>query len=156
MNVMEVGAGDTLAELNANAVGGQDLGKDDFLVLLLTQMQYQDPLNPMENTEMVAQLAQFSSLEQMNNLNDQFAAFHQTNSLMQAMAVSGKNIKIELSDGTIAEGRVDRVVRDGNATFLGIGEWDYDMKDIVGLQVIEDEVESAIAGWEEPEHIAPA
>ncbi len=46
-----------------------ELGKDAFLQLLVTQMQYQDPLSPMDNTDMIAQLAQFSALEQMNNLN---------------------------------------------------------------------------------------
>jgi flagellar basal-body rod modification protein FlgD len=46
------------------------LGKDAFLQLLVTQMQYQDPLNPQDNGEYLAQLAQFSALEQMTNVSD--------------------------------------------------------------------------------------
>lgn len=49
---------------------GSQLGKDDFLLLLVTQMKYQDPLEPTDNTEYVAQLAQFSELEYMQNMMD--------------------------------------------------------------------------------------
>ncbi len=47
----------------------QELGKDAFLQLLVTQMRYQDPLSPQDNSAFLAQLAQFSALEQMQNLN---------------------------------------------------------------------------------------
>ena len=52
-----------------SAAKSQTMGKDDFLRLLVTQLQAQDPLNPMDSTGFTAQLAQFSSLEQLQNIN---------------------------------------------------------------------------------------
>jgi flagellar basal-body rod modification protein FlgD len=82
-----------LAELESR--GGQTvLGKDDFLKLLLTQMQYQDPLDPMDNKDMLAQMAQFTSLEQMSNLNENFAAANQIASFMDATRLLGKEVQV--------------------------------------------------------------
>lgn len=61
------------------------LGKDEFLKLLVTQLQYQDPLQPMDNTEFIAQTAQFTALEQMQNLN-------QTMTNAQAFSSIGKGV----------------------------------------------------------------
>jgi flagellar basal-body rod modification protein FlgD len=71
------------------------LGKDDFLNLLVTQLQHQDPLNPAESTEFTAQLAQFSSLEQLNNINDNLknmTLFQTSVTNSQAVSYIGKEI----------------------------------------------------------------
>nr|WP_295970442.1 flagellar hook assembly protein FlgD [uncultured Bacillus sp.] len=52
-----------------NKTGSGELGKDDFLKLLITQLQNQDPTNPMNDTDFIAQMASFSTLEQMSNIN---------------------------------------------------------------------------------------
>lgn len=55
---------------NSGRVVNQEMDKDMFMQLLVTQLQYQDPLNPMDNQEMMAQMAQFTALEQMKNVAD--------------------------------------------------------------------------------------
>jgi flagellar basal-body rod modification protein FlgD len=101
----------TTQDSSINLTKSDDLDKQAFLELLTTQLKYQDPLNPMENTEFVAQLAQFSSLEQLWNVNSTL----QTNSqLTQAMhnsmisSLIGKEIyahsdNLDLQDGEPAQ-----------------------------------------------------
>ncbi|MFD6438713.1 flagellar hook assembly protein FlgD [Peribacillus sp. NPDC060186] len=74
---------------------GDSLGKDDFLKLLLTQLQNQDPSSPMDNTEFIAQMATFSSLEQMMNIGsqiDELIGLNQQNSLMNYNSFVGKEV----------------------------------------------------------------
>ncbi len=82
-----------------------NLGKDDFLKLLLAELKYQDPLNPADNTEFVAQLAQFSSLEQMTQMNENLEATLDKNTTMadtikNAMMISyfGKAVEVESAE----------------------------------------------------------
>src|SRR5438477_5187023 len=65
----------TLPTRDGTVVGpGGAMGKDQFLHLLVTQLKYQDPLNPHDGAAMAAQLAQFSSVEQLQNINQALAA----------------------------------------------------------------------------------
>ena len=106
---------------------GSNLDKDAFLQLLVTQMKYQDPLNPSSNTEYMAQLAQFSQLEAMNNLSDSYA-----NS--SAFGLVGKYVIMNVADsnGNITQksGLVDYVtVKNGDAKLNNGGEY-YSYEDL--------------------------
>ncbi len=74
----------------------QELGQDAFLNLLVTQLQNQDPLNPQENGEFIAQLAQFSQVEQLTNANDALGLLYQAMASMNNASMTqllGKNIR---------------------------------------------------------------
>lgn len=93
--------------------GSDILGKDDFLKLLMTQLQNQDPLNPMQDKDFIAQMATFSSLEQMTNMAtsiDKFVQSQQQNSLISYNQFVGKEItwhKLEYSkDNPDAEPKI--------------------------------------------------
>lgn len=87
-----------------------ELGKDDFLKLLITQVQHQDPMNPQSDTDFIAQMAQFSALEQMQNLNNTF-------SYSMGFSLLGKFISAEITDDkgkvTYVNGRVESVRMSG-------------------------------------------
>lgn len=79
------------------------MGKEDFLTLLVAQLKNQDPMNPDEPTEFTAQLAQFSSLEQLFNLNDSMAGVAQAVSNSQKLSALGLIGKeVAYFDGTFA------------------------------------------------------
>jgi len=131
---MEIGNIDTTALLAPDeAAAGGELGKDQFLQLLLTQLSNQDPLNPMDSTESIAQLAQFSSLEQMSNLNTQFEGFRKESGLMQTLLLDGQWLKLSLADGTQLEGIVDKVTLGTNGMTIEIGGTGYSTENIVSI-----------------------
>jgi flagellar basal-body rod modification protein FlgD len=89
------------------AVGNNSLDKDAFFKLMLTQMKNQDPTQPMQSHEMAAQLAQFTSLEQLTNMNQSLDAMtkqNQPNANFQALALVGKKISGDSSKLTREKG----------------------------------------------------
>ena len=92
--------------------GNNILGKDDFLNLLVTQLRHQDPLSPMESAEFTSQLAQFSSLEQMNNVNTNLELLHLYQASInnsQAVGFIGKTIKALGNSVGVADGVADQI-----------------------------------------------
>lgn len=91
----------------------QELGKDVFLQLMVTQLKYQDPLNPQDNGAFVAQMAQFTSLEQMQNLNETVTKLLEAQNSMYAgaPALIGRQVEVFGEAGLIT-GKVDAIVFD--------------------------------------------
>jgi len=113
------------AEQSSRSKKNEEMGKDDFLKLLVTQLRYQDPLKPMDDTQFVSQMAQFSSLEQMHNLNT-------TSLLNQATGLIGKAVTWAISDGDIRNGIVKSVkIVDGQPK-LAMDNVEIDLKSISG------------------------
>ena len=81
-----------------SAVSSQ-LGEDAFLQLLTTQLRNQDPLKPMDETQSVAQLAQFSSLQAATELKTSFEAFQSNFAVMQSAGLLGKTVSAQAPDG---------------------------------------------------------
>ena len=100
-----------MAELNRTALPNQALGKEDFLKILLTQLSHQDPTAPMQDTEFIAQMAQFSSLEQMTNMAADFAKMAQLLKVTEAAGALGKSVDLVQDDGLV-QGVIQAVTRD--------------------------------------------
>jgi len=89
-SVASVGNGSSTGTIQKNT-----LGKDEFFQMLIAQLKHQDPLNPMDGTDFTAQLAQFSSLEQLSNMNaslETVAAHQVFANQIEAVSLIGKEI----------------------------------------------------------------
>lgn len=104
----------TAQTMSSDAYNKKGLGKDDFLKLLIAQLQHQDPLKPMDDKEFVAQMAQFSTLEQMQNMSTALVT-------TQATALIGKTVTWDNEDGDPKTGRVDSVKMSNGQPKLIVG-----------------------------------
>ena len=117
------------AELRQGRVASNELGKDDFLKLLMAQMTNQDPTSPMENTEFIAQMAQFSSLEQMTNMSQNFERMTTMFNSSEAQSMLGRTVQIDLGAEQTTTGVVDAATR-GISPQVQVNGMFYDMNKI--------------------------
>ena len=123
---------------------GGGLGKDDFLKLLITQLQNQDPMQPMQDKEFIGQMAQFSALEQMTNIAAEMKLLRQ--SLGFASALIGKTVTWEeydesLQEVTVKSGIVDAVTVKNGVTYVNIGDKEIEMDRLIRISLEEQDPE---------------
>ncbi|MCL2244921.1 MAG: flagellar hook assembly protein FlgD [Treponema sp.] len=108
--------------LNPTRQPQQELGKDDFLKLLITQLSYQDPTAPMDDKQFIAQMAQFSTLEQMTAMASDFNKLASMLMGSEASGALGKNVEI-LEGDKVIQGTVQAVTRGGVPQILVNGDF---------------------------------
>lgn len=114
--------------------GKQMLDQDDFMKLLTTQLTSQDPMNPMKDTEFIAQMANFTSLEQMRNLSKSFDTFTTDQKMAAAPAYLGRQVTITDATGEV-KGLVDAItLKDGSPAVVVNGKT-YETKLITGISL---------------------
>ena len=118
----------SLSTENKSDAAGGALGKDAFLQLLVAQMQHQDPLEPTDNTEYISQLATFSQLEEMQNLNQ---------SLTEGSAYNlvGKYVFVKVTNNQTGEtsydhGMVEYVMRENGKVYISVNDSLYNIDDL--------------------------
>ena len=115
------------------------LDREDFLQILITQLTHQDPTSPMEDREFVAQMAQFSTLEQMINMGDDMARVSALVAKSQAYGLLGKQVTVSSGDRSLT-GVVEEVRGTDFPQVLVNGKfYDYQNVEAVGISAEDDQ-----------------
>jgi flagellar basal-body rod modification protein FlgD len=111
----------------------QELGKDAFLQLLVTQLRYQDPLSSKDSTDFIVQMAQFTMLEQLQNLNASMTSLLSLQPPMQSMAPMYLGLKVTVrgEDNSLEEGTVSAVNFVGGSPYLEVNGRRYALEDVL-------------------------
>ena len=123
--IVETSSQSSLEKAKKSSSNGMD--KDAFLQLLVAQMKYQDPLEPTSNTEFISQYAQFSQVEQLQNMAGSM-------DLQRASSLVGQHVRVKTTnssgDTNYEEGKVDYVTYENGKAYLSIGGSMYSIDDI--------------------------
>lgn len=92
--------GGAASSLQRTDLQASTLSQEDFLKILLTQLQFQDPLKPLDNQEFLAQMAQFSSLAQTSQINDRIDSLLSIQAATQSIGLIGKTVQVDTNGGS--------------------------------------------------------
>jgi flagellar basal-body rod modification protein FlgD len=113
---------------------GSALGKDDFLKLIVTQLSYQDPLEPMQSSEFMTQMAAMGQLEQMTNLNANFEAMMATQGLVYGSQLIGQTVTaVDQTTREVIEGTVGEVSIVNGKVQVSVGGTTVALEDITSI-----------------------
>jgi len=122
------------ASAGPSRVPQKSLGKDDFFKLLAVQFQVQDPMKPMEDTAFIAQMAQFSSLEQSNVMSSELTQMRSEQKLATANSYLGHHVMVSDGEGGIVSGAVSAIEMVNGTPRLAVGEFTYPLSAVLRVE----------------------
>jgi flagellar basal-body rod modification protein FlgD len=117
----------------ASTTAATDESKEMFLQLMVAQLRYQDPMNPADSSEFLAQNAQFTALEKMQEVADQTAMVLQATTAFGASSLVGRDVSYTLSDGTQGTGAVHGVSFGAAGPVLDVGGVDVPLASVLAV-----------------------
>lgn len=115
----------------------QVLGQDDFLKLLVAQLSAQDPMNPQKDTEFIAQMAQFSALEQTKAMEADISALRTQQNFVQANALIGREVKLQIAPDQFVHGVVSAVNIEAGTPKIVVNDQAYDMTSLLSVSLVQ-------------------
>lgn len=110
------------------------LNQQDFLRLIVAQLTTQDPLNPQKDTEFIAQMAQFTTLEQSKTMQTDIAGLRSDQQLLRANALLGRVVALREPDGTLTRGTVSAIHMEAGTPQIMVNDQPYEVSDVVSIE----------------------
>lgn len=134
MSVSAINSTSSSATADATArVPQKVLDQDDFLKLLMTQFTAQDPMEPMKDTAFIAQMAQFTSLEQSKVMTADIAALREQQQILQANGMLGRTVTLQVNGGLVAQGAVTAVQMEAGTPKLVVNGQAYELGQVLTI-----------------------
>jgi flagellar basal-body rod modification protein FlgD len=130
--------GGQAASALADRLPARTLSQDDFLQLVVAQMTSQDPLNPKLDTDFVAQMAQFTTLEQTRSMQNDLASLRAEQQILRANALLGRVVALEDAQGALISGLVSAVKVVEGTPFLVVNGRAHDLSALLSIEPAPD------------------
>jgi flagellar basal-body rod modification protein FlgD len=118
---------------NTNTAGNQ-VDSNQFMQILLAQLTHQNPLEPMDNAEMMSQFSQLNSLQELRGINTSMETVSAVNQASYLASLIGKTVKAQRADGNVIEGVVDGVITEVDNPQIRVGDETVDLIDVLEIK----------------------
>lgn len=137
---MQVNSATSAPQVNANSTlqaartATNALDADQFMQILLAQMTHQNPLEPMDNAEMMTQFSQLNSLQELREIHTGMDKLAASNQVMYLASLIGKTVKVNRTDGKVLEGVVEEVFTEKDNPQLRVGAEKVSLEDVIEVK----------------------